>query len=232
MMQPVASPGPVEPAAATNGGDVVALIGDLVGSREHSSRRAVQAALEAALDIARHNAPAVQDLEPTIGDEFQGVFASVAAASRAAAFVRLALPEGMDARMGLGTGTIDVVGESAYGLTQDGPAWWAAREAVTAVKDREHRIPGLRTRWHRHETAAPHPVTEEDPALVNAYLLCRDEILGRLDGRGRRILLGLLDGRTATQIARDESISVSAVSQRVRGDGTAAVLAALGEWPR
>lgn len=194
----------------------VALIGDLVGSRAHPSRRDVQDGLVAALRETNERVPTVQPLEPTIGDEFQAVFADVASALRATALVRLGLPEELDARFGLGVGDLTVVGESAYGLTQDGPAWWAAREAVDEISDLQRRIPGARTRLHD-----PGSPRQED--LVNAYLLCRDQLISDFDGRERRIASGVLDGRTLSAIADDEQISTSAVSQRYRRGVTAVV---------
>lgn len=201
----------------------VALIGDLVGSRSHPSRADAQRALLAALDEVNARVPAEQPLEPTIGDELQGVLATTRQALRATLVLRLALPEGMDVRCGLGVGPIEVVGASAYGLTQDGPAWWSAREAVDSVKARERRLPDLRT-WIG-EPLAEEEGTVPERDVLNAYLLCRDHVVGRLDARGRRLALGLLDGRTLADLADAEGISASAVSQRVRRDGTAALLA-------
>ena len=194
----------------------VAVIGDLVASRDQDSRRRVQESLLAALTEVNRRVEGLQPLEPTIGDEVQGVYASLHDALLATVVLRLALPEGMDARCGVGLGEIEIVGSSAYGLTQDGPAWWSARDAVVAVKDRERRQPGLRTWVQRHD--------EEGPDPVNAYTLCRDELVSALDGRGRRLALGLLDGTTHARLAAAEGVSPSAVSQRVRRDGLAALV--------
>ena len=170
----------------------------------------------AALTEVNRRVEGLQPLEPTIGDEVQGVYGSLHDALLATVVLRLALPEGMDARCGVGLGEIEIVGSSAYGLTQDGPAWWSARDAVVAVKDRERRQPGLRTWVQRHD--------EEGPDPVNAYTLCRDELVSALDGRGRRLALGLLDGTTHARLAAAEGVSPSAVSQRVRRDGLAALV--------
>ncbi len=201
----------------------VALIGDLVGSRSHPSRAEAHRALLAALTEVNERVPTEQALEPTIGDELQGVLASPHQALQATLVLRLALPAGMDVRCGLGLGSIEVVGASAYGLTQDGPAWWAARAAVDSVKARERRLPDLRTWIGTPSSKEVDPVPEIE--ALNAYLVCRDHVVGRLDARGRRLALGLLDGRTHVELAEAEGISPSAVSQRVRRDGTAALVA-------
>lgn len=196
----------------------MAVIGDLVGSRRQASRGEVQAALVGALEEANDLVPAVQALEPTIGDEFQGVYETVAAAATAALVVRLALPERLDARAGLGVGQLEVVGASAYGLTQDGPAWWSAREAVVSVKDDERRLPGLRT------TVVHADGPGEQEAWMNGYLASRDAVVTRLDGRQRRLALGVLRGTTRAALADREGISASAVSQSLRRSGAVEVL--------
>lgn len=198
-----------------------AVIGDLVASRSADSRAGAQRALLAALQHVNGLVAHDQALEPTIGDEFQSTHESLADALRAAALVRCALPEGMDARCGVGIGSLEVVGASAYGLTQDGPAWWAARTAVDEVKSRQRRLPALRT-WVVDDAA------EEEVDLVNAYLLCRDELVSALDARQRRIVLGLVEGRTHAEIAADEDVSPSAISQRVRRGGIASLVESLG----
>lgn len=222
----------------------VAVIGDLVGSRLHSSRGEVQQGLLDAIGQVNQRVQAEQPLEPTIGDELQGVYATVNQALCATLVLRLALPDFMDVRCGLGIGVIEVVGRSAYGLTQDGSAWWSARAAVDTVKQAQRRIPALRTRLFSSftEPGGPDPMQpalnqpdgaiQEDADVIdvqvldyaNAYLVSRDEIVTRLDGRGRRLAIGLLDGRTYADLAKQEHISPSAVSQRVRRDGLASLV--------
>lgn len=202
----------------------VAVIGDLVGSRRQASRAGTQDALEFALTSANEHVPSVQPLEPTIGDEFQGVYADVPTALLAVLVARLALPASLDARCGVGIGPIEVVGASRYGLTQDGPAWWAAREAIVDVKERERQLPGLRSQVRRHEPGAAD--------AVNAYLLCRDQIVSGLDARQRRLALGVLLGRTQKELAAQEGISPSAVSQSVRRSGITTVVQSTRELGR
>ncbi|HKI43105.1 MAG TPA: RNA polymerase subunit sigma-70, partial [Mycobacterium sp.] len=58
-----------------------------------------------------------------------------------------------------------------------------------------------------------------DVAAINAALMCRDHLLGSLDDRSVRIVKGLMNDRTKKQLAADEGISPSAVSQRAARDG-------------
>ncbi len=200
-----------------------AVIGDLVGSREQPSRSRAQEQLIEALALVNDRIPAVQPLEPTIGDELQAVYDDLPDALYATVLVRLALPEGMDCRFGIGVGHLEVVGASAYGLTQDGQAWWSAREAIDRAKARGRQVPGLRTQIVRDDS--------QGGDIVNAYLLCRDTIVSDFDGRQRRIALGVLDGRTLAQIAETEGISTSAVSQRHRA-GVSVLVESIAEVPR
>jgi DNA-binding NarL/FixJ family response regulator len=69
-------------------------------------------------------------------------------------------------------------------------------------------------------------VTGPDPDLVAAVLVLRDAAVGGLSGRSVSVLRGLLAGRTQRELADELGISPSAVSQRVHGDGLAALVAA------
>src|SRR4051794_6296582 len=91
-------------------GPVATLIGDLVGSREAPQRRALQRKLAETLDWTTSVMQPRWPLEPTIGDEFQGVFESISEAARASLLVRLHLlaEAGVDSRYGLGLGRISV----------------------------------------------------------------------------------------------------------------------------
>jgi len=195
--------------------ECVAVIGDLVASRTAASRQRAQDALVTALRTAKDLAPSLQAPAPTIGDEFQSTHATLADALRSALVVRLALPEDMDARVGVGLGTVEVVGRSEYGLTQDGPAWWNAREAIGEVERRAARQGGLRTWVHEGGT-------------VNAYVMARDHVVSGFDGRQRRLVLGLLQGRTQRELAAEEGVSASAVSQSLRRSGALSVIDGLG----
>lgn len=204
----------------------IALIGDVVGSRTYADRAAMQHELVSVLDQVNRQIDAEQLLTPTIGDEFQAVYADIAQAVNATLHIRLNLPEGMDCRFGLGAGTYATVGQSPYGVMQDGPAWWSARDAIVIAKDRGHRKDkSLRTWYSRAESekdATPSPQT----GFVNALLLSRDQIVTDLNARQRRLLLGLLDGQTQAAMAESEGVSRSAVSQALRSSGAFAVVSA------
>jgi SatD family (SatD) len=183
-----------------------AVIGDVVASRRAPDRRALHRHLGAAL--------ADTGFAFTVGDEFQGSLPTVGAAIDAALTVRLAVAPDIDIRFGIGWGAVTVL-DRETGI-QDGPGWWAAREAIewTAAAQRQPGLTRVRTSYRAaEESAGP------DADSVNAALLCRDHLLGSLDDRSLRILKGLMHDRTKKDIAAAEDISASAVSQRAGRDG-------------
>jgi hypothetical protein len=190
---------------------IAPLIGDIVGSRRVADRRAAHRALNRALrDVA---ADAIDPPAFTVGDEFQGSYPTVGAAIDAALSLRLAVATGIDVRFGIGWGEVTVLDASA-GI-QDGPGWWAAREAIqwTASAQRQPGLALVRTSFRVSGEA------RADLDAINAALLCRDHLIGSLDDRSIRILKGLLSNHTKKDIAAEEGISASAVSQRAGRDG-------------
>jgi SatD family protein len=217
---------------------VATVIGDVVGSRGFADRQDLHGRLAGRLDevndllrtedLARGDGRTllVTPLWITAGDEYQGVFATVGAALRATRWLRLALLPEVDVRQGIGWGPVEVLDEARI---QDGPGWWAARAAVVEVEEDSARA-GHRRRRTAYRVAEGYD--GPDPAAVNAALVLRDEMVGGLSDRSLGVLRGLLSGRTQREIAEKEDVSPSAVSQRVRHDGLAALVASeqlLGE---
>jgi hypothetical protein len=200
---------------------VAAVIGDVVGSRYAGSRSALHASLVEALTEINGTMAPVVPFRITIGDEYQGCFTDVGSALTATLRLRLELLPEIDLRHGVGWGAISVLAESPR--VEDGPGWWAARAAIDEVKADQER-PGLR--HVRTAYAGSEKADGPDEAAVNAALILRDQVLGGLSPRSLEVLRGLLAGRTQKEIAEDEGVTPSAVSQRVRNDGLAAVLAA------
>ncbi|QBR91537.1 SatD family protein [Nocardioides euryhalodurans] len=200
---------------------VSTLIGDVVRSRRADDRGVLHGRLSRALDEVNEAYAPVTPLRITVGDEYQGAFAALGDAVRATLRLRLALAPEADVRHGLGWGEVTVLEERPR--VEDGPGWWAARDALHAVQRAEGRAATRhrRTAFRRAEgTAGP------DPALLDALLLLRDEMVGGLSDRSLSVLRGLLAGSTQRAIAAALEISASAVSQRVRADGLAALVEA------
>jgi hypothetical protein len=196
-----------QPAASSR----ATLIGDVVDSRGSADRRALHHDLAAVLrSVARDaiDAPAF-----TVGDEFQGSYASVGEAIAAAWAVRLAVAPEVDVRFGVGWGAVSVLDE-ATGI-QDGPGWWSARSAIEWTADAQ-RQPGLALVRTTYRNGGPDGPSAD---AINAALTCRDHMFGSLDERSIRILRGLVSNRSKKELAADEGISPSAVSQRASRDG-------------
>jgi hypothetical protein len=133
----------------------------------------------------------------------------------------MALLPDVDLRQGIGWGRVVVLAEEPR--VEDGPGWWAARAAIETVEGYERRAPlrAVRTAYVAAEGEAG-----PDPALVNAALMSRDQVVSGLSERSLSVLDGLMRGRRQQDIAGDLGISPSAVSQRIRAEGIGVVLAA------
>ncbi|MFC7488376.1 SatD family protein [Knoellia sp. CPCC 206453] len=199
----------------------VVLIGDVVASRQSKDRRALHRALERALADTNQRVEHVEPLEITVGDEFQGVYPHLGAALDAALRTRLALRPAAESRYGLGRGATTTL-DQVRGI-KDGPGWWAAREAIVDVEKLATRaaLEHVHTAYRLAEGEPDDPGTA---LAVDAALLCQDHMVGSLSERSGRLLKGLLDGMTQRDLATAESITPSAVSQRVRADGLAVIV--------
>lgn len=198
------------------------LIGDIVGSRGSVDRADLHRAVEAALRQVDDAVPSLTGLRVTVGDEFQGSYATLGEALDAGLRVRLALLPDVDTRIGVGRGSVTTL-DPQRGI-EDGPGWWAARAAVEAAEEAAAK-PATR----HLRTALRMDASEDVSAVdaVNAALLCRDHLVGSCSERSIRLLRGLMEPHTTQgDLATLEGISPSAVSQRVRADGLGAVLAA------
>jgi hypothetical protein len=222
---------------------VAALIGDVVRSRAASDRADLHARLAALLEEANATLQPVVPVRITVGDEYQGCFATVGEAVHATLWLRLQLAPRVELRHGIGWGPVAVLADRPR--VEDGPGWWAAREAIEAVKREESRPATRRLRTAYRRAADPESGSSSssdpssgsgddprpelpgpDPDSLNAALMCRDQMVGSVSERSLRLLRGTLAGRTQAQLATDEGISASAVSQRMRNDGLAVVVAA------
>ena len=199
---------------------MIGLIGDVVASRDATDRAALHATLAAAIDRVNYDLEPSTPLRITVGDEYQGGFATAGPALQASLRLRLLLAP-YDVRHGLGRGQATVLSESPR--VEDGSAWWQARAAIDHVAELQQRAATRSARtWFADEPA------------ISAALLTRDELLARLDERDLSVLAGMLAGMSQEEIARSLQVSASAVSQRVRRNGLAAIVAAdslLGEVP-
>jgi hypothetical protein len=197
------------------------LIGDVVASRTTGDRAVLHELLTNVLDEVNETFAPVTPLRITVGDEFQGAFATVGHALQASLRLQLGVLPAHDVRHGVGWGEVTVLQEQPR--VEDGPGWWAAREAIHQVHQAEEH-PG--TRFRRTVFRAAEGAEGPDPDLVDAALVLRDAAVGALSERSLSVLRGLLIGQTQRELAEELGISASAVSQRVRSHGLAALVTA------
>lgn len=213
----------------TVGHPVAALLGDVVGSREAEDRQVLHDTLSTTLAEASADLDRLMPLRVTAGGQFRGSFPTVGEALYGALLLRLLLDrEGIDVWVGVGWGDTTFLDREQG--TQDGPAWWAAHDAVEWVKRQQPQAgwQSVRTAYRRAE--APHGRRREllgpEPEPVRAALLCQDHLYGLMDSRSRHILEGLLRGRTQSALALELGLTRQAVNQRRKHDGLAVAVAA------
>jgi len=213
-----------------SGGGAV-LICDVVGSRRHTDRTALQQRLSETMDRVNRSDRVVQPLHPILGDELQGATRSLADALRLSLRLRLDLLPDVEMRIGLGLGPYTVFDPASRPVSQDGPAWWAARKAIEEAA-REGGSPAAR---HVRCRLVAMSADGEPPAApvarlsaaVNAYLGLQDFVLWSMSPRHHRLLAGLLEGEQQRALASQEGISQSAVSQALQSSGAQAVAQSL-----
>lgn len=216
----------IEPGYAT-------LLVDIVGSRAHDDRTALQADIVSAAAVVNAQVPALDPLTPTVGDELQGTYADLVHAIRAAAELRLELVGRAEIRAGIGWGEIVMHDPARTPFGQDGSAWWSARSALDAVasstprsgyaarlglevagSSAQHRAQATPARSSEGRLPAPRPLAVDLVALLRSHLALLDRALATVDATEARIVLGDLHGESTERTADRLGISPSAVSQR------------------
>lgn len=219
--------------------EYASLIGDIVASREAEDRRQLHELVREVLRQVNTYLPFLQPLSPTVGDEFQGVYQDLSSAVQATLLLRLSLTNIAEVRFGIGWGPLAVFEEESLPFEQDGPAWWAARDAIERVSFnmRQKEGPrGWRTAFLISDSAGGETAKEgahlhqmfgsgkSYQNLLNGFLMCRDEIVAGMDERDARITLALLRKKRQRDIAQRENISQSAVAQRISRSGAYALV--------
>jgi len=207
---------------------VIAVIADIIGSRRLDDRASAQQVLDETIARVEADMPlAAQRLTPTVGDEQQGVYDRLGDALASLLMLQLALPEGISFRFGLGVGDVRPIA-SVHGTLSDGPGWYAARDAIEQVHARSQRaMPNMRT-WI---VGAPgqDEVMHGEIAASNAYLLTRDELVGAMSERERRLSYGRLIGASQGELAAAEGVTQPSVSKALRSAGASALIEGLAQ---
>lgn len=197
---------------ATKSSIRITVLGDVVGSRRSGDRAGLHDRLAQARSQVNEQVVTDQPLAITNGDEFQGSYSRRGEALHAVVLLRSLLSP-IDLRFGIGRGEVTVL-DTETG-TQDGPGWWAARDAIDAIKAGQ-RATGWttwRTAYREHE-----PDLALEPT-INAALVCQDLVLGSLDQTGWTIVRGMMQDKTQASMAAELGITRQAVQQRRKSAG-------------
>jgi len=201
------------------------VVGDVVASRRVADAAALLDGLTGCLRRVNDDVAAVLPLTLVVRDEFHGMYDSLSRAVEAALRLRLytgdlvldtsdGKPEPVDVRVGIGAGDA-VISDTG---TPSGPAWFHARDA----KDVAQELPG-KAKWPPSLRAVCRSDDPSFQAAVNAYLICQDQLLARMDARDRRALRGLLDGERQIDVADDLGVTQPAIARRVKERGALAL---------
>jgi hypothetical protein len=217
---------------------LVAVTGDVVGSRRFLAPERLLAGLDRVLAGVDAAEPGAEGLHRTGGDVFLGIYRDLGSAATAALRLRLATD---DLVLPTSDGVDEPV-ELRLGIGIDGPtdaevADAEVADAEVAVAPGDMTVATTRARQallEAEELAASRTWPDSlrsrcragDPVLaaaVNAHLLLQDQLLARLDARDRRALLGLLDGERQIDVARSLGVTQPAIARRLRARGSLAL---------
>ncbi len=202
----------------------VAVIADIVASRRLDDRAGAQRSLVDAVRAVERDLPvAAAPLASVVGDELQGEYDDLSAALASLLLLRLALPDEVDCRFGVGVGEVRPI-ELADRTVPEGPAWWAAREAIGHIERLQQRAAPLARTWIVLAEGHDPTMTEPSRSPRRAYVLSRDQLVSAMSERSRRLTYGRCVGRSQRELADAEGISQSAVSQALAAAGAAVLV--------
>jgi hypothetical protein len=186
---------------------VLALIGDIVDSKQLERRGEFQTKLAALLkSVSTRNPALASPYTITLGDEFQAVYKSPDTLF-ADLFSILAEIHPVRARFAVGIGPLSTSINKKQALGMDGPAFHRAREAIMALKGTTYLV------RFQGEPAAREG---EDSWKLLTHLL--NVLSHQIDGWGQnrlRIMHGLLAGKTVVEMEKELRISKVAVYKNI-----------------
>ena len=114
--------------------DYIAIIGDMIDSKDIENRFEGQQQLKACLDKLniKYQAVLASKFSITLGDEFQGLLMAEAPLFQIIDEINQSM-EGINLRFGIGLGKILTDINPEVSLGADGPAYWYAREAINHI---------------------------------------------------------------------------------------------------
>lgn len=117
----------------------IAIIGDIVNSKQISNRSSIQERLKQQLNRINHSF--AQDFASpftiTKGDEFQALCKPNPYIFLMIDQIQLAFRDEVEIRFGIGLGEILTAIDSKQGTVADGPAYWEAQKAIEFILDKD-----------------------------------------------------------------------------------------------
>ena len=117
-----------------------AIIGDIKASKELSNRKETQDALNCVLKEVNtaYETEIAANFLITLGDEFQGLLKTAGHLLEIVKYIQRRMYP-VKLRFGIGAGEISTKIDRAAAIGADGPAFYAAREMITEIRERENR---------------------------------------------------------------------------------------------
>lgn len=192
----------------------LAMIGDLVASREHkrAERYAIQEKLEHVLhDINQtYRREIVSSFLITLGNEFQGLLKKPDHLFEICERIITALQD-QTVRFGLGCGEIHTkINQQSIGA--DGPAFHNARDALDVINAQKDRKESLPMTWHY----ISHQRTQD---LTNSILMHMSFQRQKWTQRQRDIIHEMLRTQSQIETARNFAITQPYVHKVLKGNG-------------
>lgn len=186
----------------------MALIGDLVRSRQAPARASLQEKLAGALaEINRRKPRLASPYTITLGDEFQAVYRTADRLFIDIFSIMLAIYPAQ-ARFGVGIGELTTPVNPKQALGMDGPVFHRARAAISELRDSGYLIA-------LHGDPAPQGPAFDAWPLFNHVLNFVSHKIGSWERNRLQIMVGLLQGRTVAELEAQLSISNVAVYKNI-----------------
>jgi predicted DNA-binding protein YlxM (UPF0122 family) len=195
-----------------------AIIGDIVNSKEITNRSEAQKKLKEILDDLnlKYDSEIASKFTITLGDEFQALLIN----TNNLIYILDKLK--MDfypyrLRYGIGIGGIDTEINKSLSIGSDGPAYYAARDAIEGIKKLEtsYESPKQDIKIYKHNDYKNIKLE-----LVNSSLmLCTYIEKGWTDKQREVIKLLRFENKSQREIAKDLMIAQSSVQRRINSSG-------------
>ena len=194
--------------------DYIAIIGDMIDSKDIANRFEGQQQLKACLDKLnkKYQAVLASKFSITLGDEFQGLLMAEAPLFQMIDEINQSM-EGINLRFGIGLGKILTDINPEVSLGADGPAYWYAREAINHIHQKND---------YGNTQLAVRMDEKEGEEVINSLLAASEAIKASWRDSQKVLLqtlleLGIYEERFEQQaLAQALQLNSSALSKRLK----------------